>query len=159
MVLRGKSADGYGMGHQTSLSQDDFCASLMATEKLNKLFVIGASQIERERVGTGQCQEKTQGMSSLCTHIWREALSHWCSETEQEAIGTNRKIGGFLWTSGNTIPLLGWLSTGTGSSGKVEDIFGDILKLPKTGPGHLAMGHHSWAAGMNQRISRGPFEP
>lgn len=48
-MLRGKSADGYGMGHQTSLSQDDFCASLMATEKLNKLFVIGASQIERER--------------------------------------------------------------------------------------------------------------
>ena len=57
----------------------------------------------------------------MCIKTWQESAKRteprsfqWCLATVQEAVGTNWGTGRFLWTSGSTSLLRGWLSPGTG---------------------------------------------
>lgn len=87
MVLRGKGADGCGMGHRASLSQDDSCASSITTEKLSKLFVIGASQIKRDSWDWSALRKDSGDVISM--HIYLKGSSK--EETEPFFSGAQRQ--------------------------------------------------------------------
>ena len=65
-------------------------------------------------------RQGSKEVSSVYVNTWREGAKRtepgsfqWCPVTGQEAMGTNWKTEGSIWTSGNTFLLWGWQSTDT----------------------------------------------
>lgn len=93
----------------------------------NFLEMTESEGIHTWRVGT----EKMEPFSSL-----------WCTVIGQEAMGTTWNTESSLCTPGNTFLLWAWLSTGTGFSGRLLDIF--EIHSHKSGQMTLDVSARAW---------------
>jgi len=81
----------------------------------------------------------------------------WYPLAGQNEMGTNWNTGGSIWTSGNTVKVTEHRHRLPREA--VESPRLDIFRNSRRGPGQAALGDPAQARGLDQLISRGPWQP